>query len=278
MKVNADLHNHLKTRSDRLGINFNRAIDVARERLGAGGIIGVVNFDDFLYEQFSDLEGYERKNFGNGFYVPEKDILVVKGQEVPTMQGHLLVLGLQGGKHLKSGDVEDVIEEATLGHGIIIADHPFYRDGIGKYLEGLAREKVSYLNIFDGIEVYNNSAELWIPFLTPSKANRKAGEFFDIWKERADIGALITSDGHSLAELGKCCTQLEMPSYDEISDSRSLVRVLSESIRQSRGYGRIENLIYPAVLHAGALALYKVKDKIFTRSFSYPDKPENITF
>jgi len=278
MKVNADLHNHLKTRSDSLTINFNQAIDVARKRLGAGGIIGIVNFDDFLYEQFSDLEGYERKDFGNGFYVPEKDILVVKGQEIPTKQGHLLVLGLQEGKHLKPGNVEDVIEEATFSHGIIIADHPFYRDGIGKYLEGLARESGSHLNIFDGIEVYNNSAELWIPFLTPSKANRRAGEFFEDWKEKADIGALITSDGHSLAELGKCCTQLEMPSYDEISDSRSLVRVLSESIRQSRGFGRIENFTYPAILHAGALVFYGIKDKIFVRSFRYPDKAEDTSF
>jgi hypothetical protein len=69
-----------------------------------------------------------------------------------------------------------------------------------------------------------------------------------------------------------------MPSYDEISDSRSLVRVLSESIRQSRGHGRIENFAYPAILHAGALVFYAIKDKIFTRSFRYPDKPENITF
>ena len=60
MIVKADLHNHLRTRSDMHGL-FNPAIDKTKKRLGAGGILGVVNFDDRRYEDFIEQRGYERE-------------------------------------------------------------------------------------------------------------------------------------------------------------------------------------------------------------------------
>ena len=135
MIVKADLHNHLRTRSDMHGL-FNPAIDKTKKRLGAGGILGVVNFDDRRYEDFvSQKGGYEREKIGrNAIYVPEKDILVVKGQEVPTQDGHILVIGLNYGVNLeRKRSLKDTIANALDENGIIILDHPFYYEGAIDY-------------------------------------------------------------------------------------------------------------------------------------------------
>ena len=88
-RIKADLHNHLRTSSNLQDEDFNQSIDLAHRRLGSGGVFGMINFSDTRYEKFSELGGYQRVYVGpqkNAIYVPEKDILVVKGQEVPTEQ------------------------------------------------------------------------------------------------------------------------------------------------------------------------------------------------
>ena len=131
VKVKADLHNHIRTRSPLKEEFFNKTINKARRRLGPGGVWALINFSDSRYETFAGLRGYNRINLRSGIYVPEKDILVVKGQEVPTKQGHLLVLGLEKDKHLKDGRIlEDTIKEAKDHNGILIVDHPFYFESV----------------------------------------------------------------------------------------------------------------------------------------------------
>lgn len=214
--VKADLHNHLRTTSYFREGDFNRAVDIGQKRLGEGGIFGVVNFSDTRYEKFSELKGYERVFVGeeeNGVYVPERDILIVKGQEVPTRSGHLLVMGLPKNKHIKERrTLVDTISEARDKRGIVIADHPFYRDGIGHTL--LASPEL--IEGIDAIESFNGEAALWIPKLTPGRANRKAEKFSDYVRgytfSRAmkRLGRLTSSDGHSFLELGRCWTALEV--------------------------------------------------------------------
>ena len=63
---------------------FDKTINIARKRLGKRGIVGVVNYTDKRYEDFSKLPGYDRTNIGNAIYIPEKEILIIKGQETPT--------------------------------------------------------------------------------------------------------------------------------------------------------------------------------------------------
>lgn len=103
MKIKADLHNHLRTSSIFENSDFNNSIDTASKKLGGGACFGLINMHDRRYEKFADLKGYEREWIGdnkNGIYIPEKDVLVVRGQEVTTKQGHLLV-GLGYDVHLK---------------------------------------------------------------------------------------------------------------------------------------------------------------------------------
>jgi len=80
MKITkADFHNHLQTCKPTC--SFNEVVDIVSKKLGDDGVIGVVNVgDDNRYEKFLGFKGYERKEIGAGFYVPEKSVFVVKGQ------------------------------------------------------------------------------------------------------------------------------------------------------------------------------------------------------
>jgi hypothetical protein len=96
MKVNADLHNHFST-FENIGDCFNKAINRAKRNLKENGIFAVINAQDKglgRYETFLGLRGYKRVDLGNSLYVPEQEIYVIKGQEVFTQGGHILVLGL----------------------------------------------------------------------------------------------------------------------------------------------------------------------------------------
>ncbi len=164
LRIKADLHNHLRSGSYMPNGIFNKVIDKVERRLGAGGMIGLINLEDKRYEEFSQLKGYERQDFGNAVYIPEKDIVIVKGQEVQTSDGHLLVLGLMKDFRIKAGrTLEDTIKEARDNNGILIANEPFGKDGIGPAL----RNKPSYINKLDAIEVHNGE----------SNANKKAMNF-----------------------------------------------------------------------------------------------------
>jgi len=258
-KVNADLHNHLKTDSDMSTLSFNEVIDTARERLGEGGILGITNFNDERYEQFLELEGYERIDLGSGFYVPEKDILVVKGQEVPTKQGHLLVLGVPAGEHIKPyRDIEEIIEDAYDAGGITIPDHPFHLQGLGSYFE----QKPEFCDCIDAVEVHNSEAELWIPGLMPRNANGKARKFYEsVRDDSPKLGTVLSSDGHSLDEIGRSYTTLDMPSYDEIETGDGLVECLRLAIRSHRDYeGRMGSSRMAAFQHTTILVWYNLKE------------------
>ena len=227
--IRADLHNHLKSGSYMSTGIFNKAIDRARNRLGKYGIMGLVNFSDHRYEDFSELKGYEREDKGNAIYIPEKEILVVKGQEIPTKQGHLLVLGLEKGKYLQENrTVEDTIKEAKDNNGIIIADHPFYIAGIGIYLS----RNTHLIGDIDALEVFNGEA-VWIPGLTPRNSNKKAEEFYTRCLEcNPKIAGISSSDGHSLYEIGNCSTNIRcLPEYKEINDSEDLIKNIRKSLQ-----------------------------------------------
>lgn len=281
MIVKADLHNHLRTRSDMYGL-FNPAIDKAKKRLGARGILGVVNFDDRRYEDFVDQRGYDREKIGrNAIYVPEKDILVVKGQEVPTNDGHILVIGLNYGVHLKRKmNLSDTLKNAADENGIIILDHPFYRDGVIDYF----RNNVDELRKISGIEIHNGEAAFGFrrfPVLQdtfPYGANENARIYYnDLLKtgNRYRIGALSFSDGHSIYEIGRSYTNLniELPnrmlhSYLSLKRTDDLNKRLESAVRiASPSDCVMKDAKFGALDHALCLAPFIVIDKIKSRIF-----------
>jgi len=233
-KVKADLHNHLRTSSRMKRGDFDRAVRVAARRLGCGGILGVVNFEDDRYERLLDFGGkYDRQDFGNAVYVPEKEVLIIRGQEVPTRQGHLLVLGLGRGVNLESWQsLGDTLGEARDNDGIVIADHPFYNCGIGPYLRG----HPEFINELDGFEIHNGEAALWIPGVTKRNANENARDFYqEVRRQHLCLGAVSSSDGHSFYEIGRSFTNLQMGKhYGHIRDAEELNRELRGAIRDRR--------------------------------------------
>ena len=276
MKIRADLHNHLRTSSKFIEGDFNAAINKAREELGEGGIFGMVNFADARYEEFIGLRGYERAPLGdnsNGVYIPDKKIIIVKGQEVPTREGHLLVLGLGRDIHLKNHrSLEDTIKEARDNGAITIADHPFYLSGIGKSL----LEEEGLLNQLDAIEVHNGEAAFGFPIgPIPFEANPRSSGLYPIAKHlNPHLGAISSSDGHSFYELGSSWTQIKQPNLESktefIPSLRDAIRGsdMDTPMKKSNSYcGAIDHI-------ADLIFIAKIAPKIGLKSKFETYRPE----
>ena len=224
-KIRADLHNHLRTSGNLKDGDFKEAIDCASSRMTNfyacmyDSVLGVVDFEDNRYEKFSNLnkdKGYERFFPGDEkrvFYVLDKRVFVIRGQEVPTKDGHLLVLASKMNTKIKSWrSVEDTIKEAKDDNAVIVIDHPFYVHGLGNYIQ----KNPEILNNVDAIEIYNGEAAFGVPFINkpfPQEANKKAQEFYNkISEDFPKLGAISSSDGHSFYEIGSNWTEIEKPS------------------------------------------------------------------
>lgn len=242
MKVRADLHTHLSKLRD--SYDFNKIMDKARENLGPEGVLGVTCFDDNRYKCLANSPGYKREKIRNGFYVPDKKILVVKTQEVFSEHGHLLAVGLPEDESIKSRKLTDIINEAgDLGVGII-AVHLFTRRGLGKFLI----RNPEYLQQLAGIEIHNGEAFY---------ANQRAKDFFEIIKDNYKIGGLSNSDGHYLFEIGSSNSLIERPVY---TDSEKLSASLNKAISAHTDYSK--DVMHPSflggVLHAGSVARRRI--------------------
>ena len=252
MKIKADLHNHLSKGS--YNNDFNKVIDISSKRLGHAGILGICNDEDNRYESFVDLAGYEREDFKGFIYIPSKNLFVIKAQEVFAKQGHILVLGLEKYKHIKSKDLEDVLKEAKdiNENNIIIPVHLFFFQGCGNYLI----HNPNLIKDFDAIEV--NSGEAIY-------GNKKAKQFYEIIKEDSEIGAVSFSDGHSLYEIGLNYTILDMPSEFEFN---KFISSLKNSIRQHKDYSEdkqnfsLKGFLEHSVKMVGTIGFSKLGFKI----------------
>jgi len=227
--VKADLHFHGRTGSNIKKKDFNRISRTAAIKLGDGGVAGVVNFSGNRYERLIDSAPGMGECLGpnkNGVYIPGLDITLVKGQEIPTRDGHVLALGLEYGVHLREGrPLEDSLLEIEDSGAIAIIDHPFYFAGAGKYLS----KHPKFLAKVDAIEVHNGEAAFGFsrgPL--PKYANDKAREFYEMASECFPyLGALSVSDGHSLGELGSSWTEIEGP---DLGDDEDFVQSLKRSV------------------------------------------------
>ncbi|MCX8159205.1 MAG: hypothetical protein N3D20_02870 [Candidatus Pacearchaeota archaeon] len=222
--IKADLHNHFETPS-RFNHEFNHYINIASSRLGPNGIVGLVNFEDNRFEEFSQLKGYEREFINpekSILYIPEKRLYVVRGQEIPTKDGHLLVLATPFNSKIYSGMfLENTLSSARENHGIIIAPHPFFISNIGNIL----RKTPELIEYFDGIETHNSKAALSFPFLLPINSNRKALDFYIMNIKGMDIGAISVSDSHSPEEIAISYSLLKCESAQLSTNSlRQMIR------------------------------------------------------
>lgn len=276
MKIKADLHNHLRSSSILKDSDFNSSIDAASKKLGGGATFGMVNVHDRRYEKFADLKGYERVWIGdnkNALYIPDKDVLVVKGQEVHTDQGHLLVIGLGYDVHLKNNSsLEDTLKKAKDNGGTIITDHPFYMDGTGSYLE----KNPQLLEYIDAIEVHNGEASFGLPVGPfPSGANKKAQEFYDeVKNDFPYLGAIASSDGHSIYEIGSSWTEINKL---DIEDNENFTYSLRESIRNTNldSCKGMKDSRFGAVKHITELVGIIISEKLGYKGFK-TERPDEL--
>lgn len=270
--IKADLHNHLRTSSR--PTNLNEVVNATYKKLGKGGVLGVTNFSDFRYENLINSPGYLRQYVGdekNGIYIPEKDIYIIKGQEIPTKEGHLLVLGTGEGNHLKEGrTLEDTIKEAKDQNGIIVAVHPFYVSNIGNYL----KNNPELVGEIDAIEIHNGKASFGFPVgPLPLNANKKAEGFYkEIKQYFPNLGAVSFSDGHSIYEIGSSWTGIEKPDEKNLANSMrtSLQKTnLDSPKKKTKSYlGAIDHI-------ADMLLINQVGNRIGLKEFYRgKDRPE----
>ncbi|MBW1945927.1 MAG: PHP domain-containing protein, partial [Deltaproteobacteria bacterium] len=141
--------------------------------------------------------------------------LVLRGNEITTDQGDMLVFGLE--KDIRGIiTLEELRKEVIEAEGCIIAAHPFrgfLTFGVGKL--GLSPEKAMERPLFkwvDGVEVLN------------SKVTQKENALASRVAEGLDLTAIGGSDSHEVMAVGIYATSFSAG----IRDERELIEALKK--------------------------------------------------
>jgi hypothetical protein len=278
-RVKADLHAHMGSGNEDAVKRINRhgvegIVRHAREKLGPGGILGLVNFDDDRYEHFASLARRQDGiiDFGNSIFFHYYDLLVVKGEEVPTKDGngvevHLLFLGTKEGKHIKPfRPLEETVIDGLDRDGILVLDHPCYALGAIRALQDKGDELDWLLDAADAMVVHSGLSTVPAPGYMEmgaifGKANKDAMAFYRTVRERfPHLGALNDGDTHSLKYMGSNFSWLEMPdAYFTLRKPEEIVAYLRQAVRDCRGEGRTKPLRKHALGHMCGVA-YEHRD------------------
>ncbi len=176
MKLKADLHVHTHYSVDS-SLPPSDIVKAARKK--GLDVVGVVDHDTCK----GALD--TRKAAGS-------NPLILIGQEIKTVEGDLIVFGLE--EDLSPGrPVKETCEEAKKLGGFVVVPHPFdmFRDGIGKHMDGIIKH-------VDAIEGFNSMCIM-------ERFNREAREFAQ------DHGKSIVagSDAHFMSDMGSAYTILD---------------------------------------------------------------------
>jgi len=222
-KIKADLHNHFTTKSRVLDPSL--VADTVYQKLGEGGICTLVNYSDRRFEAFANRSEIYATNLGNAVYFPNREVLILKGEEIPTGDGDLLVLGLEQDEHLSQNKgLEYHLKEAHEKGGITILTSPFFMSKVGE----LINKNPNLANYVDAVEIHNGEAT--------RKANRLAYELCHGLRYNHginDVGALSCSDGHSYEEVGTSYTEFTTQVNISLLDSAQITTHLRNMIRNA---------------------------------------------
>ncbi len=239
--VRADLHNHLGRVQDIDDVGFDYIADHSARVMGPGGLVGVVNYwgrvPRLHYDTFAGLKGrYERLELGNAIILPGKDNLgFVRGDEIEFLYDgrkvHLLVLGaMPGTKFTTHMSLDDTLSQAEDSGGKIFLDHPFALQGLLNYLIHDPDKLYEVMRRVHGMEVHNGEGIIPAPPKLLLFANGRTQRFFDKLRKikgYEDLIALVSSDGHSLDEVGSSYFYLRMPKTYEAYDALSFINLLA---------------------------------------------------
>lgn len=246
--VKVDLQNHWSTKS-----RVFEARDLAERaysRLGSGAVVGLVNYGDKRYEVCAERSEIDprviRKN--NCLVVNTlggEEVTIIKGEEVPTKEGDLLVMGTREGFHLTpKRSLEDTCKEARENNGVIIVTTPYFRSRVGEILES----NPNLTRYIDAVETHNGNM--------PLPQNRRTTELYLRLLESGKMGAIASSDGHSFREVGTSYTHLELkPDTQETDFAKMVSDALRDGVKESRllnCYERSNGA--DSAIHAGIIA------------------------
>jgi hypothetical protein len=249
--IKADLHNHFTTKSRVLDVN--RVADRVYESLGKGGICALVNYEDKRFEAFAERAEPFGNRLGNAVYFPDRDVLVLKGEEIPTLDGDLLVLGLEEGAHLTSAKpLHYTMDEGKEKGGIIVVTSPYFMSETGDFLERFP----FCIRHADAIETHNGNAT--------KRANRKAEELHESGVRNGYVllGKIAVSDGHSFREVGSSYTEFFVETKPEYSNSKDVVSQIRGLVRAADRELHTTNSRLGTFCHATALVPHIIASKM----------------
>mgnify|MGYP001588878300 CR=1 FL=1 len=248
--IKVDLHNHFTTKSRVLDVN--RVADRVREALGPGGICALVNYADQRFEAFANRAGsYGGDRYGNAVHFPDRDVTITKGEEVPTLQGDVLVLGLEEGRHLTPGrELDYTLCEGRSYGGVNIIPHPCFHSAAWNYLA--TQRNFECAEDIDAFEIHNGNVS--------KRLNGKVGELWLHYMGLSGCGGLASSDGHSFREVGSSYTEILGFNFQ---DAKTLNDGLRTAVKMvSPGYKKTHSLWGPLV-HMGILGSLMIADKMW---------------
>ena len=149
------------------------------------------------------------------------ELLVVRGVEVSSIDGHILAYGVRESIP-KRLSIEETIEKIVAAGGVPVAAHPKrFPSGIG--LDAASKNK------FQGIEVLNGGNSTW-----NNRAARKVAEAMKV----AKIGG---SDAHKISEIGRSYTI-----FENVSTEDDVLSAISSAVTSADGRSRtaIEGMVY----------------------------------
>jgi len=207
---------------------------------GQHTLIGLINFNDTRYQKIVNTRRELEKHFEIyddykerlvGVYHKGKNLWchILRGQEVPTNEGHLLILG--NDKDIKSRIIEDVFKEAKDMYAINIGDHSLEESFLSKFFGFLTNQRMSlgkenvrkYKEQLDLLE-YGNSN---VPELT--------SETEALGKE-VNLKGVSCSDSHTLNQMFSSYMLFEKLDF-------SYWEKLRESLLDGINKGTVENFI-----------------------------------
>lgn len=178
MGLKIDLHVHTCYSHDS-SITFKQVISFARKR----------GLDGLAITDHNTVKGAQK--------LKTREILVVPGIEISTLQGHLLGINLTTPIPPKM-DIEETVQQIHDAGGIAVAPHPF------SFYKSPPSRCVS---CYDAVEVMNASS---IPFSVLTYYSRR-------FAERLGVPQTGGSDSHYAPEIGLAYTMVEAdPDIDEI--------------------------------------------------------------
>ncbi|MGQ9624755.1 MAG: CehA/McbA family metallohydrolase [Candidatus Bathycorpusculaceae bacterium] len=143
---------------------------------------------------------------------PYKDIVIIPGVEVATIEGDLIVLGVAE-MPPKPWTVQSVIDFAKEKNGVVIAAHPYRIYGLG--------DAVKKYDV-DAIEVLNGASQPYV--------NKKAENL----ARELELPGVAGSDAHAVSELWTAYTEIQASlDINEILEAIKMGLVRASSIGKS---------------------------------------------